>query len=375
MKESIFTTMTRIARQHQALNLAQGFPDLPVNMQLSDFVAKAVAAGHNQYAPPGGVPALQQQVVKLTEHLTGVTADAATEVTITNGATEAIFAAVAATIQPGDEVLLFAPAYDSYAASISIMGGKPVFINTYAPHFAIDWQEVKQAISAKTKLVVINTPNNPIGKSFTQADFDALAELLDGTKVKLLSDEVYNYLDFKNKKPLSARQHSQLKERTFVSGSLSKLADATGWKVGYCIAPAELTQQLRGIKQWTSFSVATPLQHALAEYLTPAFTDRQKQQYQSRRDVLQQALTDTEYQVLGCEGSYFQVVRYSGSRSSFEVAEDMCKEAKVATIPVAAFYPPKHPDAEQQLLRLCFAKEPEVLKEGAERMKSYLAKL
>jgi methionine transaminase len=353
---SIFTVMSRMAMDHGAINLSQGFPDFEVSQELIDLIYKYLKAGHNQYAPMPGAPALRKAIAEVVEKTYTRATDFETEVTITAGGTEALFSTIAALVQQGDEVIVFDPAYDSYDPSIRLNGGVPKHINLKPPHFAIDWEEVKSTISPRTRLIIINTPHNPTGAILREADLNQLAQIAHEHNLIVLSDEVYERIIFDGHSHESVLKYPGLAQRSVAVFSFGKTFHATGWKVGYAVAPEHLTHEIRKAHQFITFSVNTPVQLALAEYLgNPEHYLSLRKFYQQKRDFFLNVIKGSSLKPLPCHGSYFQLLSYEGvkSFSEKEMAEWMTKELKLAPIPVSAFY---QNGANQQLLRFCFAK-------------------
>ncbi|GAA4306210.1 pyridoxal phosphate-dependent aminotransferase [Nibribacter koreensis] len=365
---TIFTTMTQLALQHNAINLAQGFPDFNCPQELMNLVTEAMRQGHNQYAPSAGIPALRQKISQKTQHLYGHLPNPDTEVTVTSGATEALFAAIAAVVQPGDEVLVVEPCYDSYVPAIELSGGVPVYASLTYPDFALDWQQIEDKLTSKTRLLLLNSPHNPTGAVWQQEDLDALTRLAQKHSFLILSDEVYEHMVFDGQPHLSLLSVPALAERAFVISSFGKTYHTTGWKVGYCIAPPALTAEFRKVHQYLTFSTATPFQHALAafldnheHYLTlPSF-------YQQKRDLFAQLLQPSKFELIPCAGTYFQLARYANisDKPDVEFAQWLTKEVGVATIPISVFY---HDHTDHRLVRFCFAKKEETLISAAERL-------
>ncbi len=366
---TIFTVMSALAQQHQAINLSQGFPDFDCSPDLIDWVNHFIKKGYNQYAPMTGVQVLREQIAEKATQLYGFTCNPDTDVTVTSGATEALFAAIAAVVEKGDEVIIFEPAYDSYKPAIALCGGITVPIALQAPHYQIDWQEVAQKISPKTKLFILNTPHNPTGTTATQTDMLALAKLVRNTNIFLIGDEVYEHIIFDNEQHQSLLLYPDLAARSFVISSFGKTFHTTGWKVGYCVAPAELSKEFRKVHQYLTFSTATPFQYAIAEYLKnptnylslPAF-------YQERRDKFLNLLKGTKFKLHPAAGTYFQLVDYSAisQEKDTDFAVRLTKEIGVAAIPVSVFYSENVPQG--QYLRFCFAKKDETLEKATERL-------
>jgi len=369
---TIFTVMSQLAIEHKAVNLGQGFPDFDGPQALRDALAAAMNAGRNQYAPMTGLPALREQIARKTERLYGRKVNADTEVTVTSGATEALFAAIAAVVRGGDEVIVLDPCYDSYEPAIELNGGRAVHVPLDPRDFSPDWQRVKDAITPKTRMILINTPHNPCGSVFNAADLDTLATLTRGSEILVLSDEVYEHIVFDGAPHQSVLRHAELAERSFVVSSFGKTYHVTGWKVGYCIAPRALSAEFRKVHQYLTFCTFTPAQVAFAEILEkdpqhyldlPAF-------YQAKRDHFRKLLACTKFKLLPVAGAYFQVVDYSrlSDRDDLAFCEWLIKEAGVAAIPISAFY--ETPPPEQRLIRFCFAKNDATLAQAAERLQA-----
>ena len=372
---SIFTQMTLLAQETGAINLAQGFPDYDPPQELLEALARhARTPGHHQYAPMPGLPRLREaiaaQVARL--HANAPAPDPATEITITAGATEALYAVLAAVVRPGDEVLVFEPAYDLYGPAIRLQGGVPRYVRLPAPYFRPDWDAVRRVLTARTRLVIVNTPHNPSGAVFTADDWHELARLLDGTDALVLSDEVYEHLVFDGAPRMSARQHPALRERSFVLSSFGKTYHATGWKVGYCIAPPALTAEVRRVHQFLTFAVSTPTQHALADALQGDATDAHARSlagfYQQKRDEFRALLDGAGWELLPVPGGYFQLARYDtfSPASDLAFAQFLARDKGVAVVPVSAFY---HDGFDDGLIRFCFAKESATLKAAAARLR------
>ncbi len=373
---SIFSQMTALAQQTGAINLAQGFPEFGPPLALRQALAHyALRDEAQQYAPMPGLLRLRQAIAaQLARRQPATPApDADTDITVTAGATEALYAVLAAVVRPGDEVLIFEPAYDLYGPAVRLQGGTPVYVRLAAPHFRPDWAAVAQALTPRTRLVLINTPHNPSGAIFAPADWQALADLLAGTDTFVLSDEVYEHLVFDGVAPASARQHPGLLGRTFVLASFGKTYHATGWKVGYCVAPPALSAEVRRVHQFLTFAVSTPTQHALADILEtdPADTHARSLPafYQAKRDAFRALLAGSAWELLPVPGGYFQLARHpalapAGGDVAF--AHHLARTAGVAVVPVSAFY---HDGFDDGLVRLCFAKEPATLQAAAGRLR------
>jgi 2-keto-4-methylthiobutyrate aminotransferase apoenzyme (EC 2.6.1.-) len=367
---TIFTVMTNRARELGAINLAQGFPDFDAPEALKDLVAEHVAAGRNQYAPMIGVPELREQIAIKLGASYGRVPDAEQEITITLGATEAIFSAVLALVHPGDEVILFDPSYDSYAPAVILAGGKPIHIALSPPRFAIDWQQVKDRISSKTRLVMINTPHNPAATVLEPEDLDALAEILRSTDALVLSDEVYEHIVFDGAQHASILSRPELAARGVAVFSFGKTMHATGWRIGYAVAPPEITKEIRRVHQFNTFSIATPLQYAIADFLrhAPEHNAELSQFYQRKRDLFLECLLGSRFTWTPAEGSYFQLLDFTAIADvpDVEFAERVLQEAKVASIPLSPFYAMPQRIG---LLRFCFAKNDATLEQAAEQLR------
>ncbi|MBA1201844.1 pyridoxal phosphate-dependent aminotransferase [Pseudomonas capeferrum] len=368
---TIFTTMSQLAAQTGALNLSQGFPDFNGPQALLDAVGRHVCAGHNQYAPSTGLPALREQVAGKIARSYGVTVDAEHEVTITPGATEAIFCAIQAIVRTDDEVIIFDPAYDSYAPSVQLAGGHCVHVQLNASDFRIDWQKLADALTSRTRLIVLNSPHNPSGALITRDDLDQLAGLIEGRDIYLLSDEVYEHLIYDGVTHASVLAHEALYERAFVVSSFGKTYHVTGWKTGYVVAPPALSAELRKVHQYVNFCGVTPLQHALADFMAehPQHVEQLPTFYQAKRDLFCGLLQRSRFTFTRTAGTYFQLVDYSQIRpdlNDVDMALWLTREHGVATIPISVFY--QQPIPEQRLVRLCFAKREETLRQAAEKL-------
>ncbi|WP_324731561.1 pyridoxal phosphate-dependent aminotransferase [Pseudomonas paeninsulae] len=368
---TIFTRMSQLAVETGALNLSQGFPDFDGPQALREAVGRHIAAGHNQYAPMTGLPALREQVAAKIARSYGRTANADTEITITPGATQAIFCAIQALIHPGDEVIVFDPCYDSYEPSVELAGGRCVHVPLALPGFAIDWQVLTDALSDKTRLIILNSPHNPSGALISRAELDQLAALIRERDIYLLSDEVYEHLVFAGVRHASVLAHEELYQRAFVVSSFGKTYHVTGWKTGYVVAPPALSAELRKVHQYVSFCGVTPLQWALADFMAehPEHVEELPAFYQAKRDLFCDLLVESRFSFSRAAGSYFQLVDYSTIRDDLDdlaMAEWMTREHGVATIPVSVFY--QQPPKGLRLLRLCFAKREETLRQAAEKL-------
>ncbi|CAG8866563.1 Methionine aminotransferase [Pseudomonas fluorescens] len=368
---TIFTTMSQLAAQTGALNLSQGFPDFNGPQPLLEAVARHVLAGHNQYSPSTGLPALRQQVAAKIACSYGVAVDADSEVTITPGATEAIFCAIQAVIHPGDEVIVFDPCYDSYEPSVELAGGRCVHVQLSDGDFSIDWQRLADAISPRTRMIVLNSPHNPSGALITRDDLDKLALLIAERDIYVLSDEVYEHLVFDGAEHASVLAHEALYARAFVVSSFGKTYHVTGWKTGYVVAPAALSAELRKVHQYVNFCGVTPLQYGLADFMAghPEHVEQLPAFYQAKRDLICDLLLTSRLRFTRTAGTYFQLVDYSQIRpdlNDVDMALWLTREHGVATIPVSVFY--QRPIPGQRLVRLCFAKREETLRQAAEKL-------
>ncbi len=365
---TIFTTMSKMAMEHQAINLSQGFPDFDGPSYLKQRVNHYIEQGLNQYAPMAGYPKLCQQISLKTLQCYGRNVDAVNEVTVTSGATEALFAAIHAVVKAGDEVIVFDPAYDSYDPAITLAGAKPVHLSL-DKHFAIDFNQLDNAINSKTRCIIINSPHNPTGTILSQSQMKDLEQRVRQHDLWLISDEVYEHIIFDNQVHQSVNRFESLSERCFIVSSFGKTFHTTGWKVGYCIAPEKLTEEFRKVHQYLTFSTVTPIQAALADMLEnhPEHWQQLAQFYQTKRDFLQAQLKNSRLKLLPCRGTYFQLVDYSEITQKNEVdfATWLTQEVGVAVIPISVFYENEN---NQNLARLCFAKNELTLKQAAEKL-------
>ncbi len=368
---TIFTRMSQLAQQHCALNLSQGFPDFPAEPRLLDALNRQVLAGRNQYAPMPGVPELRQQISRLIERVYGVQVCADSEVTITSGATEALFVAIQALVRTGDEVIVFDPAYDSYQPAVELAGGKTVHIQLCAPDYRVDWAAVERRISDRTRLIIVNSPHNPTGMVFTDLDWQALADLVQRHGLFCISDEVYEHMVFDDRKPQSARQYPALAERSFIVSSFGKTFHVTGWKLGYCTAPKLLSAEFRKIHQYVTFSSFTPAQYAIAELLdtAPQLVTGLAAFYQQKRDLFQQLLSGSALRLLPCQGTYFQLVDFSAVSTLDDVrfCDWLTTEVGVAAIPLSVF---SRQEQDSRIIRFCFAKQQHTLEQAAARLRA-----
>ncbi len=366
---TIFSEMTQLAQECGAINLSQGFPDFDPAPELQDLVARFMREGCNQYAPMPGVAALRERIAEKTREIYGAAYDPEEEITVTAGATEAIYAAITAVVHPGDEVILVEPAYDCYAPIVRLSGGIPVPIPLSYPSWRLDWEMLQNRIGPRTRLLLLNFPHNPTGAVLSAEDLEALAAALRPTAVLVLSDEVYEHVVFDGRRHWGMSAHPELRARSFVVSSFAKTYHTTGWKVGYCLAPAELTRELRKVHQYIVFSVNTPIQHAYAAFLAdrrrylelPAF-------YQRKRDLFLSLLEGSRFRPLACRGTYYLLLDYSRISDEPEgaFARRLTREHGVAAIPPSVFY---HDRTDHRLLRFCFAKKEETLQAAAERLR------
>jgi methionine aminotransferase len=365
---TIFSIMTKLSDEHGAINLSQGFPDFDVPPELISLVEKYMRAGHNQYAPMQGIPALTKKISEKMKETYQADYDPASEITVTSGATEALFAAITAVVEQNDEVLIFEPAYDSYVPAILLNKGIPVYIKMNYPGYTIDWGKVKDAITQQTKLIIINTPHNPTGAVFSKKDIQELIDIVANTKILILSDEVYEHIIFDNKTHESISKYPELQSRSFVVSSFGKTYHATGWKIGYCMAPSDLTNEFRKTHQFITYASNTPIQCAYAEFLKkkdvylslPDF-------YQKKRDLFLSLVENSKFKAVSCRGTYFQMLDYSeiSDISDMEFSKKLTIEHGVASIPPSVFY---HDKVDNKVLRFCFAKKDETLEKAAERL-------
>lgn len=365
---TIFTVMSVLANEHKAINLGQGFPDYPMSEELVALVSQSMQAGNNQYVHMNGLPLLRERLAEKIEFLYGTKIDPDAEITITPGGTYAIYTALTTILQPGDEAIVFEPAYDSYIPNIEINGAVPVLIPLVYPDYKIDWELVRQKITPKTKLIMLNTPHNPTGAVLSSDDIKQLQAIVKDTGIFILGDEVYEHLIFDGKQHESMLRYPDLYQRSFVCFSFGKVYNCTGWKLGYCVAPPALTKEFRKVHQFNCFTCNSPVQFALAEFL------KQKDQYlnlgtflQQKRDYLAGLMQQTKFKALPSYGSYFQLYSYSDitDESEMDFATRLTKEYGVATIPVSAFY---KNGGDNKVLRFCFSKNENTLEAAANRL-------
>lgn len=370
---TIFTVMSQLAVECKAINLSQGFPGFDPPPELLELINRYLHAGANQYAPMPGVPALRLAIADKTERLYGRLVNADTEVTVSTGATEGLFSAIQALVRPGDEVIVFDPAYDSYEPAVTLAGGVtrhvPLTVAEPGADFSVDWRRLADAINDRTRLVILNFPQNPTGAVLQASDLDRLADAVRNTAAFLLSDEVYEHIIFDGVEHQSLLRHDELWERSLVLSSFGKTYHATGWKVGYCIAPPALTTEFRKVHQFTTFAVVTPIQHALAEFMTgsPQHFAELPKFYQAKRDFFCEKVQNSRFRFRRAAGTFFQILDYSdiSDESDVDYARHLTREIGVASIPVSVFCEDPFPGRK---LRFCFAKDNEILEQAAEKL-------
>jgi methionine aminotransferase len=366
---SIFSVMSALANEQNALNLSQGFPSFDCNTHLKELVNKYIQDKKNQYAPMPGILALREAIAKKTEELYSTKYNPETEITLTAGATQAIYSAISALINEGDEVIVFEPAYDCYVPAIELNGGKAVYAQLKFPNYKVDWDEVKKLVKRQTKMIIINTPNNPTGSIFTAADMAKLEKIVKNTDIIILSDEVYEHIIFDKFEHQSVARYPKLAERSVIVSSFGKTFHTTGWKIGYVVAPEKLMIEFRKVHQFLVFSVNTPIQYAYADFL------QLKEEYfglgkfyQEKRDYFLQQIKGSRFEPLPCSGTYFQLLKYNkiSEEKDTEIAKKFTIENKIASIPVSVFY---HKPTDHNVLRFCFAKDNETLEKAGAILK------
>ncbi|MCX8211300.1 MAG: methionine aminotransferase [Neolewinella sp.] len=367
---TIFTIMSQLASKHGAINLSQGFPDFGVDQKLKDLANHYLQGGYNQYAPMAGVLELRQAIAQKKQVMYGCSLDPETEITVTNGATEAIYSAIAALVGAGDEVIIFEPAYDSYVPAIEVNGGVVVPLRLKSPDYQIDWDQVKDMVTSKTRMIMINSPHNPSGAILRQDDLAVLQEIVEDTNILVLSDEVYQHLIYEGEQHQSVLRYPDLYQRSIITMSFGKTFHATGWRIGYVIAPSEITAEIRKVHQSNTFGINRPLQHAMADYLTtpehylslPSF-------FQRKRDLFLSAMVDTPFEFLDCAGTYFALASYReiSDAGDQEFARWLTTEKGVAVIPISSFY---SDGTDEKIVRFCFAKTDELLVSAAEKLRT-----
>jgi methionine aminotransferase len=362
---TIFTVMSKLATDHNAINLSQGFPDFSCDKEMISLVNKFMKAGNNQYAPMAGLLSLREILAQKTADIYGVNYNPETEITVTAGATQAIYTAISAIVHEGDEVIIFEPAYDCYQPAIDLNGGKTVYMQLQAPDYTIDWERVKKVINHRTKMIIINTPHNPTGSVMTAEDMLMLQKLTKDTDIVIISDEVYEHIIFDGRQHQSVARFPGLAERSFIISSFGKTFHATGWKTGYCIAPANLMAEFRKVHQFLVFSCNTPIQMALAEFL------KEKERYlglgsfyQKKRDHFISLVGSSKFDMLPAAGTYFQLLSYKNisQEKDTDYAIRLTKEFGIASVPISVFY---HEGEDNHVLRFCFAKKEETLEKAA----------
>ncbi len=366
--QTIFSAMSSLAVKHNAINLGQGFPDFQMDESLIDLVNKAMKDGHNQYVHTDGLLSLRESIKDKVEFLYQNKINPETEITITPGATYVIYTALTSVLRPGDEVIVFEPAYDSYTPNIELNGAKPVLLSLLYPDYKIDWDKVKENITPATRVIIINSPNNPTGSVLDKNDMQQLSNIVSGTNILIVSDEVYEHIVFDGMQHESILKYPELFSRSFISFSFGKVYNCTGWKIGYCIAPENLMNEFRKVHQFNCFSCNAPVQFALADFL------KEKNVYlelgnflQSKRDYFLNLMKKTKFKSIPSHGSYFQLYNYStiSEENENDFAIRLTKEVGVATIPVSAFYKNRKDD---KVLRFCFAKKESTLNIAVERL-------
>jgi methionine aminotransferase len=368
---TIFSIMSQTAQEYNAINLSQGFPDYEIDKKLLEKVNKYHNANYHQYAPGNGILPLRETISTIYEKEYRAKYDVDSEVLITNGASEAIFSSIAAIVHPNDEVIIFEPAYDLYAPTIQLFGGKVVPITTYAPDFNIDWQQVKESINHHTKVIILNTPNNPTGKMWKQADFSMLEEIIvKHPQIIIISDEVYGWITLNGQEFISVSQSDNLKRRSVICCSFGKLLHTTGWKIGYCIAPNYLMKEIKKVHQFNVFTVNHALQYAIYEYMEDEDVYKNLESFfQSKYDYLYKELSLLGFNVIPSEGTYFLLANYKkiSNKSDIDFAKLLIEKYKVATIPVSSFYTNNH---DSNIIRFCFAKKQNTLEQAINNLKN-----
>lgn len=368
---TIFTIMSRMAQEHGAINLSQGFPDFQCDPRLIQAVTHHMEAGHNQYSPMAGLLRLREGLAEKTQQVYGLQVNPETEITITSGGTEALYAAIAATVREGDEVIVLEPAYDSYIPAIKLNGGIPIPIPLQHPDYSVDWDMVKNRMNLRTRMIILNTPHNPTGAILGPEDLQTLQRLTQDTDVLILSDEVYEHIVFDGLQHESVLRYPDLYQRSMAVFSFGKTYHVTGWKLGYCIAPPHLSKEFRKVHQYLTFASPTPFQHAFADMLAhPDMYQELGNFYQAKRDLFQSVMADTPFRLLPTSGTYFQLADYTAINDmpDMEFAEWLTKEHGVATIPVSVFY---QQPMDHQVVRFCFAKDDETLRAAADKLKGF----
>ena len=365
---TIFSVMTKLSNDYNALNLSQGFPDFDAHSDLVNLVNKYMRSGHNQYAPMQGVLILREMIAEKVRELYDAVYDPVSEITVTSGATEALFAAIAAVVHKGDEVIVLEPAFDSYVPAITLNGGIPVYVKFRFPEYRIEWDEVQQAVTSKTRLILLNSPHNPTGAVWSGNDIAALKDIVKDTEILILSDEVYEHIIFDGIRHESVSCHPELFSRSFVISSFGKTYHTTGWKIGYCLAPAALSKEFQKVHQFLTFASNTPIQFAYAEFMRnkDVYLDLSTF-YQQKRDRFLKLIEKSRFKPIPCHGTYFQMLDYSeiSGESDMDFSKRLIVEHGVASIPPSVFY---HQKDDHNVLRFCFAKKDETLDKAAEKL-------
>lgn len=365
---TIFSVMSALATEHGAINLAQGFPDFECSPKLVELVNHYMKAGFNQYAPMPGVMKLREKIAEKTQELYSATYNPETEITVTPGGTHALYAAISAFIGEGDEVIIIEPCYDSYLPAIQVNGGRAVFAELKYPTYKIDWDEVKKLVTYKTKMIIINTPHNPTGTTLSAQDMQRLEKIVKNSEIIVLSDEVYEHIIFDGVEHQSVARYPKLAERSIIVSSFGKTYHTTGWKMGYVLAPANLTTEFRKVHQFMCFSANTPVQYAIADFMEDKDAYLQLSNfYQEKRDYFQKLVKGSKFKLMPCLGSYFQMLDYSKitQEKDTDYAVRLTKDFKIASIPTSVFY---HKNIDNHVLRFCFAKQNETLEKAAEKL-------
>ena len=365
---TIFSVMSALATEHNAINLAQGFPDFECSAKLVELVNHYMKAGFNQYAPMPGVMTLREKIAEKTQAMYSAIYNPETEITVTPGGTHALYAAISAFIGEGDEVIIIEPCYDSYLPAIHVNGGRAVFAELKYPNYKIDWDEVKKLVNYKTKMIIINTPHNPTGTTLGAQDMQRLEKIVKNSEIIVLSDEVYEHIIFDGVEHQSVARYPKLAERSIIVSSFGKTFHTTGWKMGYVLAPSNLTTEFRKVHQFMCFSANTPVQYAIADYLDDKDAYLQLSAfYQEKRDYFQQLIKGSKFKLMPCLGSYFQLLDYIKitKEKDTDYAIRLTKEYKIASVPTSVFY---HKNIDHHVLRFCFAKQKETLEKAAEKL-------
>jgi len=363
---TIFTVMSQLAKEESAINLSQGFPDFPVSDELIELVYQYMKRGFNQYPPMAGIMPLREVIAEKMEQLYGCVYNPESEITITAGGTQAIFTAITALINEGDEVILFTPAYDCYAPAIELIGGKPVYVQLSSEGYGIDWEQVKKVVSRRTKMIMINTPHNPTGAVLTENDMQELINITKDNDIVVLSDEVYEHIIFDGKQHLSVARYPDLANRSIIVYSFGKTFHVTGWKTGYAVGPENLMAEFRKVHQFNVFTANAPIQYALADYMKNAENYLHvAETYSHKRNIFLEAVGASRFKFTPTSGTYFQLLDYSAISDEEDtvLAKRLTKEFKIGSIPVSVFY---HNPVQNNVLRFCFAKEDDTLKQAGE---------